>query len=88
MPRYRHPRLDADHSGPVGFSVSLAGETVPVDDEGCFETDDAAAVRALADSYETDLESLRVDTTVTCDVVQNDGEVCGRELPCPYHSED
>jgi len=27
MPRYRHPRLDADHSGPVGFSVSLGGET-------------------------------------------------------------
>lgn len=24
----------------------------------------------------------------TCDTVKTDGEVCGRELPCPYHSED
>jgi len=21
----------------------------------------------------------------TCDVVKNDGEVCGRDRPCPYH---
>lgn len=23
----------------------------------------------------------------TCETVKADGEVCGRELPCPYHSE-
>jgi len=22
-----------------------------------------------------------------CQTVKNDGEVCGRELPCPYHSD-
>jgi len=24
----------------------------------------------------------------TCDEVKNDGDVCGRELPCPYHGEE
>lgn len=24
----------------------------------------------------------------TCNTVMSDGEVCGRELPCRYHSED
>ena len=24
----------------------------------------------------------------TCDAVKTDGEVCGRELPCPYHSDE
>lgn len=23
----------------------------------------------------------------TCQTVKNDGDVCGRELPCPYHSD-
>jgi hypothetical protein len=25
--------------------------------------------------------------TDTCDVVKADDEVCGRDLPCPYHSD-
>lgn len=29
-----------------------------------------------------------IDSGETCDAVKSDGEVCGRELPCPYHSED
>lgn len=24
----------------------------------------------------------------TCQTVKSDGEVCGRDLPCPYHTED
>jgi hypothetical protein len=29
------------------------------------------------------------DQAETCDVVkESDGEVCGRDLPCPYHSDD
>jgi hypothetical protein len=30
----------------------------------------------------------RVDSTATCEAIKADGDVCGRELPCPYHSED
>lgn len=26
------------------------------------------------------------DSPARCEVVKQDGEVCGRELPCPYHS--
>jgi len=25
--------------------------------------------------------------TKTCETVKGDGDVCGRELPCPYHSD-
>jgi hypothetical protein len=28
------------------------------------------------------------DESDTCDAVKNDGDVCGRELPCPYHSDE
>lgn len=27
------------------------------------------------------------ESRATCETVKEDGEVCGRELPCPYHSE-
>ena len=29
-----------------------------------------------------------VDGPATCEVVKSDGEVCGRERPCPYHDTD
>lgn len=35
----------------------------------------------------TDADVVEGDAT-TCQAVKTDGEVCGRELPCPYHSED
>ena len=60
MPRYRHPRVPPDADGDPGFAVSLAGETVPLDSDGCFETDAEQAVRALAQSYGTTAEALRV----------------------------
>ena len=28
------------------------------------------------------------DEVETCEEVKSDGEVCGRPLPCPYHSGD
>jgi len=31
---------------------------------------------------------LDEDDVETCTVVKNDGEVCGRELPCQYHGDD
>lgn len=84
MPRYRHPRVDADD--PVSFAVDLGGETVVLDAEGCFESDDTAAVERLAAAYDTTVDAMRVSGT--CEVVKSDGEVCGRDLPCPYHSEE
>lgn len=61
MPRYQHPRVDPDADGAPGFSVSLGGATVPLDDDGTFKTDNTAAVAALARSYGTDADSIRVD---------------------------
>ena len=93
---YRHPRTLADVPGQPPASVDLQGETVPVDrsgDTATFTTTDGSAVEAFARAYGVTAEDLVVDDagddgeSGTCDVVKSDGEVCGRDLPCPYHSE-
>jgi len=33
-------------------------------------------------------EDVSVDEVETCEEVKSDGEVCGREKPCPYHGDD
>lgn len=55
----------------------------------------ADAVReflGVTDSGNADSETPREDSEAqpesgTCQTVKADGEICGRELPCPYHSE-
>jgi len=85
MTEYVHPRaLDGDAPA---IAVDIGGGHVALDDDGHFETADDAAVARLADAYGVDVSELRV-AKATCDVVKTDGEVCGRQLPCPYHSED
>lgn len=100
MPEYRHPREVDGAAGIPPAAVSLRGETVPVDRDGdgpaTFTSDDVAAVRALAESYGVEVQTIAVgedgdsaqsdgDDSGTCTAVKSDGEVCGRELPCPYH---
>lgn len=84
MPRVRLP----EESGPGsyrhrdGLSVEQ-GETVDVDEE--------TAEYLVADwgfEHVDEPESDDVDDAETCTEVKSDGEVCGRELPCPYHSDD
>lgn len=102
MPRYRHPRVTDPGDGFRGFAVDLGGARVLVEPDGTFEASGDDAVRALADAHDTTPEALRVDgdadadaeddadadgTTGTCDVVKGDGEVCGRDRPCPYHDD-
>lgn len=45
-----------------------------------------------AESYPTDSDSNSergvTDADETCTTVKADGEVCGRERPCPYHDRD
>lgn len=96
----RHPNAVRDTADDVDDAVSLHGETYAVDSEGVIQGDPpAAALRALADAYGLTVADLRgaaeVDAdadsgqeTDTCTVVKSDGEVCGRELPCQYHSDD
>lgn len=39
-----------------------------------------------SDDSESDADA-EGDAPETCTAVKTDGEVCGRDLPCPYHSE-
>jgi len=43
------------------------------------------------DSVSNSKESIESDSSPeaeTCEVEKSDGEVCGREKPCPYHEEE
>lgn len=93
--RVTHPRALDEIAGRPPSRVDVRGTSVPVDDDGTFETDDVAWVRQFAaahgvapDNIIVDQEGPPPDDSDTCQVVKTDGEVCGRELPCPYHSDD
>jgi len=85
--RVTHPVALSD-DGHVDSTVYVNGDAVPVDDDGTFEVDDEHWLESFADRYGYDVADLRVDYGGTCDTVKSDGDVCGRDLPCPYHSED
>lgn len=65
--------------------VDVNGDLVPIDDDGTFDAP-AGWAEAFAARYDRDLEELHV--AETCETIKSDGEVCGRDLPCPYHSDD
>lgn len=83
MPEFRHPRALDSVRGYPPSRVHLTKREKPRIRDGTFETDNERAVERVAASYGLTLEDLRVSQT--CDVVKNDGEVCGRQTPCPYH---
>jgi len=95
--RIRHPRsLDGDAPG---IAIDVRGETVLPDEAGHYDIGDHERwLDRYADSYDVDPADLVVGNTDTddtddtnqpdtCDTVKADGEVCARELPCPYHSD-
>lgn len=70
--------------------VYVAGERarsakVREDDEGRYVGVYEGYAEAVREFFEREYGD---DTVGTCQEVKTDGEVCGRELPCPYHSED
>lgn len=85
--RVEHPQA-RQITGVVDDYVDVNGVLVPVDDDGTFELPDGADqwFQEWAAQYDVDPDELRV--TGRCEVVKSDGEVCGRELPCQYHSDD
>lgn len=90
--RVHHPVALADE-GVVDATVDVNGASVPVADDGTFDVPDDATgwLDRWADGYGHDADELLADAvseTDTCQVEKNDGDVCGRDLPCPYHSED
>ena len=69
--------------------VDVDGDTVHVDDEtGVFEVDDQAWLARFATAHGVAASDLLVDESDTeaCTAVKSDGDACGRDLPCPYHS--
>ena len=88
MPTVRHPQSFDDVAGQPKAAVTINGETYPIDRDDSPATVDVPtddAVRVLANAYGLDADALRL--TETCEAVKNDGDVCGRELPCRFHSE-
>jgi len=79
----KHPHADRDASP---AAVTVGTDTYPVDDDGVIECPAAAessAAARLARVYGCDSDALRVSET--CEVVKDDGDVCGRDRPCQYH---
>lgn len=93
MVTVRDPKADPDADGYSDAAVDVNGELVPIEN-GTF-----TAPRSWVDGY-AEREGVAVEDVLadgdddadnepgTCDTVKSDGEVCGRDLPCPYHSED
>lgn len=80
-----HPAHERDATP---AAVTVGQETYQVDSDGVVDCPDAKADRVaqrLADAHGCDPDTLV--TTPTCDVQKHDGEICGRDLPCPYHTD-
>lgn len=87
----RHPRaLEGD---PPQIAVDVNGSHVDLDADGIFEIPDDARpwLERFAAAHGVDAEDLVVEddepSSDTCQVEMSDGETCGRELPCRYHSD-
>ncbi|ELY96544.1 hypothetical protein [Natrialba taiwanensis] len=81
-----HPRA-GDGPGNPPAAVDVNGESSPVDG-GRFEVpgDAHSWLEHFASAYDTTPDALIVGET--CGTVMDNGEVCGRETPCPYHSDE
>lgn len=93
--RVRHPESLEDVGGQCPDAVHLAGEAYDCADGSAFDVPERVAdalaarygveVADIADGEETDSTPTDGDEIDTCETIKSDGEVCGRELPCPYH---
>lgn len=92
----RHPRADRNASP---AAVTVGTTTYPVGEDGviaCPDDEAAKVADVLAGVYDVTPDELvreedgppDDDADGTCEAVKSDGDVCGRELPCPYHSDD
>jgi len=86
MPTVTHPRALDGVDGTTPAQVSLGREHYDVADDGSVTVPDESHVRTLARAHGVAADELR--EADTCDVVKSDGEVCGRDRPCPYHDSE
>lgn len=81
--------MQIEHPRGATVAIDVNGETVTPDEDGHYEIGEQRGwLRGYAAAHDCDPDDLLVDDTPTCETVKSDGEVCGRELPCPYHSDD
>jgi len=82
----RHPQADRD-AAPAAVTVGTT--TYPVASDGRIDCPSGAeghVADVLAAAYGCEAPALLVGDV--CDEIQSDDTVCGRSLPCPYHSDD
>lgn len=64
-------------------------ELKEVPDDYFSETSSAeSTTEASVSSSSEETSSEAEEETETCQVEKSDGEVCGRDKPCPYHDEE
>ena len=55
---------------------------------GLWRNGEERSVSAEDAAYLVDKKGFERVEADTCDAVKSDGEVCGRKLPCSYHTDD
>lgn len=97
--RLRDPKSRDSVDGRADGYVDVAGNLVPVDDSGEFEHPAISEewAEAYAEREGMDVSAVLVEDAAqeapddaesdTCETVKQDGDVCGRERPCPYHDD-
>lgn len=83
-PRTADVQTDAvDHARDLSVREDEQGRYVGVSDHYAADVAEYLGV----DAPSTDEDGGDADAE-TCQEVKADGEVCGRDLPCPYHSDE
>jgi len=81
----KHPLADRD-AAPAAATVGTA--TYAVGDDGVIDCPADAVPRvadALAGAYDANPADILIDV---CPERKSDGDLCGRDKPCPYHSDE
>jgi len=87
----RHPLAERD-AAPAAVTVGTTTYAVRDGVINCPPDREDAVAEAVADAHDMPREAVyeedgSPDSPGTCSVEKHDGEICGRERPCPYHDE-
>jgi len=84
MPEYRHPTTLDGVPGKAPARVHVTRAEAAAVTGGTFDAPESVG-EAVAARFGVDVPDIRVGGT--CETIKSDGEVCGRDLPCSYHTE-
>lgn len=82
----RHPLAERD-AAPAAVTVGTTTYAVRDGVIDCPPDREDAVAEALADAHDVPREAVYEEDGPpdTCPVEKHDGDICGRERPCPYH---